>query len=159
MELDTKRLKLVLQTRNEVEQMIDAMPESDRALISPDWIARMRSAKAGDPWAFAFRVFSRETGFVVGTCSFKGPPVDGAVEIAYGIDPDQRLKGYATEAAQALYDFAASRDEVRIVRAHTLPEGVESKRVLAKCGFAYIGETVDPEDGTVARFERSTASK
>jgi ribosomal-protein-alanine N-acetyltransferase len=159
MEIETTRLRLVLQTRNEVEQMIDAMPESDRALISPDWLARMRAAPAGDPWAFAFRVFSRETGFIVGTCSFKGPPTDGAVEIAYGIDADQRLKGYATEAAQALCDFAATRAEVRIVRAHTLPDGVASKRVLAKCGFAYVGDVVDPDDGTVARFERSTGTK
>ena len=159
MEIETRRLRLVLQTRNEVEQMINAMPEADRAQISPDWIARMRAAVAGDPWAFAFRIFSRETGFIIGTCSFKGPPVDGAVEIAYGIDPDQRLKGFATEAAQALFDFAATREDVRVVRAHTLPDGVASKRVLAKCGFAYIGDTFDPEDGTVARFERSTGSQ
>jgi RimJ/RimL family protein N-acetyltransferase len=154
MQLETRRLRLVLQTREEVEQMIAAMPEADRAQISPLWIDQMRAAKAGDPWAFAFRVISRETGASVGTCSFKGAPVDGVVEISYSVIPEMERKGVATESAQALFDYAASRAEVRVVRAHTLPVAPASKRVLAKCGFDFVGETVDPEDGLVHRFER-----
>jgi ribosomal-protein-alanine N-acetyltransferase len=156
MELETPRLRLVLQTREEVEHSIDAMPESDRAQVSPDWLARMRTAQAGDPWAFAFRVMRRDSGSAIGMCSFKGPPVEGIVEIAYAIDPDHRRNGFATEAAQGLFDYAASRGDVRIVRAHTLPDGTASKGVLAKCDFRYLGETIDPEDGTVSRFERET---
>ena len=57
--------------------------------------------------------------------------------------------------AQALVDYAFSCEAVRLVRAHTLHDAVASKRVLKKCGFRYIGETVDPEDGTVCRFERA----
>jgi RimJ/RimL family protein N-acetyltransferase len=90
----------------------------------------------------------------VGTCGFKGPPADGVVEIAYGIDPEHQRKGYATEVARALVDYAFSRENVRLVRAHTLPDAVASKRVLNKCGFRYVGDTVDPDDGTVCRFER-----
>jgi hypothetical protein len=26
--------------------------------------------------------------------------------------------------------------------------------VLNKCGFRYVGDTVDPDDGTVCRFEK-----
>jgi RimJ/RimL family protein N-acetyltransferase len=158
MELQTRRLKVVLQTREEVEQMIAAMPDDHKAQISPEWLARMRASLVADPWAYAFRVVERDTGLDIGTCSFKGPPVDGVVEIAYAINPEREGKGYATEAAQALLDFAAARDEVCLVRAHTLPSGVASKRVLAKCGFRYVGEVVDPEDGVVARFERTVSS-
>ena len=153
MELQTRRLKVVLQTREEVEQLIEAMPEDQKSQISPAWLARMRASKVADPWVRSFRLMQRDTNSVVGTCSFKGPPVDGVVEIAYGIKPEHEGKGYATEAAQALVEFASSCDEVRLVIAHTLPTGAASKRVLAKCGFRYVGETVDPEDGTVARFE------
>jgi ribosomal-protein-alanine N-acetyltransferase len=96
----------------------------------------------------------RDTGAVVGSCSFKGPPVDGVVEIAYGIDPGHEGNGYATEVAGALVEYAFGRGEVRLVRAHTLPGGAASRRVLEKCGFRYVGETVDAEDGTVCRFER-----
>jgi RimJ/RimL family protein N-acetyltransferase len=155
MELQTDRLKVVLQTRQEVERMIEAMSEYERAQVSADWLARMRATKAADPWVHAFRVVHRDTGSVVGSCSFKGPPVDGVVEIAYGIHPDHERKGYASEVAQALVDYAFRREEVRLVRAHTLPDAVGSKRVLMKCGFRYVGEAVDPEDGTVCRFERA----
>jgi ribosomal-protein-alanine N-acetyltransferase len=155
LELETERLRLVLQTREEIEQMIDAMSEYERAQVSPDWLARMRASKAPDPWVHAFVLVERETGVAVGTCSFKGPPRDGAVEIAYGVDPDHAGKGYATEAARALVDYASSSTGVRLVRAHTLPDGSASKRVLIKCGFRYVGEVVDPEDGTVSRFEKA----
>jgi ribosomal-protein-alanine N-acetyltransferase len=155
MELQTQRLKVVLQTREEVERMIEAMSEYERAQISVDWLARMRASKAVDPWVHAFRVVHRDTGSVVGSCSFKGPPADGVVEIAYGINPDHEGKGYATEVAKALVHYASSFGEVRLVRAHTLPDAGAWKRVLKKCGFRYVGETVDPEDGTVSRFEKS----
>jgi RimJ/RimL family protein N-acetyltransferase len=154
MEFQTDRLRVVLQTRQEVERMIESMSAYERAQVSADWLARMRATKAADPWVHAFRVVHRDTGSVVGSCSFKGPPVDGVVEIAYGIYPDHERKGYATEVAQALVDYAFRCEEVRLVRAHTLPDAAASKRVLLKCGFRYVGETVDPEDGAVCRSER-----
>jgi [ribosomal protein S5]-alanine N-acetyltransferase len=157
MELQTRRLNVVLQTREEVEQMIADLPEDQRAQISPEWLARMRASPAGDPWLYAFQLVAKDTGSTVGTCSFKGPPVDGVVEIAYGTKAGHEGKGYATEAAQALVDYATTRDEVCLVIAHTLPGGLASKRVLAKCGFKYVGDVVDPEDGVVARFERATS--
>jgi RimJ/RimL family protein N-acetyltransferase len=101
-----------------------------------------------------FRIVHRESGNAIGSCSFKGPPADGMVEIAYGIDADQQGKGYATEAARALVDFAFGFPEVRRILAHTLPQPNASTRVLAKSGFQRTGEVVDPEDGLVWRFER-----
>ena len=80
--------------------------------------------------------------------------MEGVVEIAYGIDPDHQGRGYATEAAAALVEFALATDTVRLVRAHTLPESNASTRVLTKCGFEHIGEHIDPEDGLVWRWER-----
>jgi len=158
MELKTRRLTLVLQSRDEVERIVAAMPDHDRAQVSAHWLARLRTAVEGDPWAFAFRIVRAETGAEVGTCSFKGPPADGVVEIAYGVYPECEGNGYATEAAQALIDFASSRDEVRLIRAHTLPNAPASKRVLTKCGFEYVGDTNDPEDGLVARFEKAVGN-
>ncbi len=76
------------------------------------------------------------------------------VEIAYGIAPEHQGRGYATEAAEALVTYALASGEVRIVRAHTLPELNASGRVLVKCGFRYVGEVIDPEDGLVRRFEK-----
>ncbi len=103
-----------------------------------------------------FRVILRESGQEIGSAGFKGPPDDeGMVEIAYGIAPDHQSRGYATEAAAALTDFALADSNVKIVRAHTLPERNASCRVLEKCGFEFLGEAIEPEDGLVWRWERS----
>ncbi len=96
----------------------------------------------------------RVNGATIGSCAYKGPPdVDGAVEIAYGIDPAYQGRGYATEAARALVEYAMSNDQVRVVRAHTRPDGKASMRVLGKLGFTCVGEVLDPEDGLVLRWE------
>ena len=135
--------------------MIEAMSPAEKAQLSADWLARFEASTATDPWVHGFHLVHRDSRMHVGTCSFKGPPADGVVEIAYGVTPDQRSKGYATEAARALVAYAFGFGEVRVVRAHTLPDGSASKRVLAKCGFVHVGDVVDPEDGLVCRFERA----
>jgi [ribosomal protein S5]-alanine N-acetyltransferase len=154
MESKSPATQLVAQSREDVKAMIEAMSPAERAQLSADWLARFDASPEMDPWVHGFRVVNRENGLSVGACMFKGPPADGVVEIAYGIDPDQQGKGYATEAAQALFAYALASGEVRLVLAHTLPDSTASKRVLAKSGFRHVGEMIDPEDGLVWRFER-----
>jgi RimJ/RimL family protein N-acetyltransferase len=160
MNLQTRNLTLVLQTLEEVRAMIAAMDPSTRKELSADWLARLEKVTAADPWVLGFSLQHRESGTSVGTCGFKGPPsTDGVVEIAYGIAPEHQGKGYATEAAQALVTYALTFEEVRVVRAHTLPGSGASKRVLAKCGFCHVSEVIDPEDGLVWRFEKHRPHK
>ena len=151
--LPTKTLILVLQSREETLAMVDAMRPEDRVHVSAEWLAAVRASESMDPWRHGFSIVHRETGRTVGTCGFKGPPADGVVEIAYGIDPEHQGNGYATEAAEALTNFAFAQN-VRTVRAHTLPEANASTRVLTKCGFHHVGQVIDPEDGPVWRWER-----
>jgi [ribosomal protein S5]-alanine N-acetyltransferase len=128
--------------------------------LSPAWLERLRAAgeagREADPWAEGFAVVLRDSGSVIGSAGFKGPPdAEGVVEIAYAIAPGHQGRGYATEAAAALVAFALGDGRVRGVRAHTLPTPNASTRVLAKCGFERVGEVVDPEDGLVWRWERA----
>lgn len=123
--------------------------------VSPGWLASLRAASGPDPWRFGFFVIERERRSVIGSAGFKGPPDSaGIVEIAYGIVPSHEGRGYATEAAEALVDFALGTGDVRLVRAHTLPIENASTHVLLKCGFRHAGEVIDPEDGPVWRWER-----
>ena len=123
--------------------------------ISPEWLATLRSSSGADPWKYGFGVID-EGGMVIGTAGFKGPPDEGGVvEIAYGIVHDRQGKGFASEAASALTEFALNDARIALVRAHTLAETNASTRVLAKCGFSFLGEVVDPEDGLVWRWERA----
>src|SRR6187551_1748328 len=153
MEPQTPNLRLILQTREDVRSMIDGMTPFEKAQLSAAWLAQFEASTGADHWVHGFRLVHRSSGNIVGFCSFKGPPTDGVVEIGYGIAPDEQGKGYATEAARALVEFARAFREVRVIRAHTLAEGAASKRVLEKCGFQFVGEVIDPEDGPVLRFE------
>ncbi len=123
--------------------------------LSPQFVAGLRTSQAYDPWRNGFAVVHPESRSVIGTAGFKGPPdAAEAAEIAYAIVPAFEGRGYATEAATALVDFAAASGRVKRVVAHTLPERNASGRVLAKCGFRRTGEVEDPDDGTVWRWER-----
>ena len=151
--IQTARLRLSLESTEDVLARIEALSPADRAEVSSEWLERVRSAPPG-PWTHGFSMTDSATGAPVGSCGFKSPPdADGVVEIAYSVDPACRGRGFAKEAVSALIDFARDAG-ARTVRAHTLPEQGASPRVLAACGFAFIGETVDPEDGVVWRWER-----
>src|SRR6266404_4511370 len=77
---------------------------------SPDFVARLQVARESNPWQFGFGLIHKIDLVLMGMCGFPGPPdADGIAEIAYGIAPAYQGKGYATEAADALIDFA-SRD-------------------------------------------------
>lgn len=152
--VQTKSLYLMPKARDEVLAEVEAMGPTEKAQLSGDWLARLRTSSSADPWTLGFSLVHRATGTPVGSCGFKGPPgADGVVELAYGVDPDHQGKGYATEAANALVSHEFGSDRVRVVRAHTLPEANASTRVLTKCGFHRIGEVIDPDDGLVWRWE------
>jgi RimJ/RimL family protein N-acetyltransferase len=154
MQLHTENLTLVLQSTEEILAWVDSLDAATRAEISPDWLARIRTSTAPNPWTHGFTILHRASGATIGSCAYKAPPdADQTVEIAYGVDPAYQGRGVATEAAQALVDYALSSGQVRVVRAHTRPDGKASMRVLTKLGFTCIGEVLDPEDGLVLRWE------
>lgn len=145
-------MQLVPRTREEVRATLEILAPEVRAQMSPLWLALLEKSAPQDPWVHGFHVV-HDDGLTVGLGAFKGPPVEGIVEIAYAIEAEQQGKGHATAAARALAAFAFASGLVRIVRAHTLPEGIASQRALLKSGFEKIGEVVDPEDGLVWRYE------
>jgi RimJ/RimL family protein N-acetyltransferase len=91
---------------------------------------------------------------LIGTCGFKGAPMNGLVEIGYEIADAYQGRGFATEAAQALTEFAFSHDAVKTVTAHTLAEENASCGLLRKLGFQFAGEHIDIEDGRIWEWRR-----
>jgi len=154
MTLKNSRVELRPKSRADVEAMLAAMTPNEKAQISAKWMAMFRASKTANPWIYGFTARLRN-GDVIGMGGFAGPPENGMVEIAYAVDEACRGKGYATEIAQALVEYAFASDKVNVVCAHTLPDGVASKRVLAKCGFRHVGEIDHPEDGLIWRFEKT----
>ena len=154
--LESKNLRLVHQTREDVLAYVEQMQPHERAAVSAAWLALLDGSSPADLWSHGFTLLHRDSGSVVGQCGFKGPPdAEGIVEIAYYVNPEHEGRGYATEAAGALASYAFSHVQVRLVRAHTLPRWNASTRVLTKCSFRRVGEVLDPEDGLVWRWERN----
>ncbi|MCI0632864.1 MAG: GNAT family N-acetyltransferase [Actinobacteria bacterium] len=89
---------------------------------------------------------------LVGLGGYKGPPVEGGVEIGYSVAPSRCRRGYATSAARELIERARAAG-VTLVRAHTLPEPNPSTRVLERCGLRHVGNVIDREDGFVWQWE------
>jgi len=90
---------------------------------------------------------------VIGVCGFKGEPSDeGVVEIAYFTFQKYEGQGYATEMARGLLAIAFRSDEDKRLIAHTLKEESASTTILKRLGFEFIGEAIDPEDGSVWRW-------
>src|SRR5829696_8825864 len=70
---------------------------------------------------------------------------DGTLEIGYAVVESQRNRGYATAAVSAVVEKAREAGDVKRVVAHTPPDRPESGRVLAKVGFANMGEVEDDD--------------
>lgn len=109
------------------------------------------------PTHLGYFVFEGESQQMVGTCSFKGRPVDGVIEIVYYTLPGYEGRGIATEMAKFLLDQAAAMPDVTTVVAHTSPEPNAATRILEKIGMTFTGD--DIEDGDLVwRWEKATAS-
>ena len=77
----------------------------------------------------------------MGGIGFAGLPDDeGATEIGYALDEKFRGKGIATEAVQALSDWAFQDPDLHKLRAETPVDNVESQRVLEKNNFQKTGQ-------------------
>jgi RimJ/RimL family protein N-acetyltransferase len=101
------------------------------------------SERAGEQRPFGYyRISLRASGQAVGGIGFKGAPVDGVVEVGYGLAPSARGQGLAAEALTALVATAAGHGVV-LVRADTVPANLASIRTLEHAGFTRVAADAD----------------
>lgn len=96
-------------------------------------------------WCLGFYMVAAWDDRIVGSCGFKGAPVEGRVEIGYGVSPDARRQGHATRAVAELINIAANSLQVRSVLAQVNPANLGSTRVVQKLGFTARGRQLDHE--------------
>jgi RimJ/RimL family protein N-acetyltransferase len=113
-----------------------------RSVMEPglvEAVAAQTGNRALTPWAIVLR----DGGGVAGFCGFFVRPVKGTT-MGYGIVPEYRGRGLATEAAAAVLDWAERNgvDFYSSVR----PPNPASVRVLEKVGMRLVDSYFD-EDG------------
>jgi RimJ/RimL family protein N-acetyltransferase len=90
---------------------------------------------------------------LVASAAFKGKPINGTVEIAYGTFEKFQQQGIGTAICKQLVELSLRTDPSVRITARTLPENNFSTRVLKKNNFKCLGMVQDPEDGSVWEWE------
>ncbi|WP_053800000.1 GNAT family N-acetyltransferase [Streptomyces rimosus] len=153
-QLTTDRLVLRPWSLDEVAAVIDNRRSADWADDFPAEgdrvIARLFEQHPGWLDDHSQRlIIERDSELLVGSIGLFGSPGDGQVEIGYGLVASRRGRGYATEAARALTDFALALPGVHTVVAGAELSNPASMRVLEKAGFRrYATEEAE----NIARF-------
>jgi RimJ/RimL family protein N-acetyltransferase len=162
----TEHLELVLLGRTFLANIVSGKPNSHPAFIDPagfiagaEDVARLRLAQLEAtpdiaPWLLR-AIVVRETRVAVGSSDSTTPPTIAGwrKSVTRYYRPSER-RGYAFEAVSALIEWAG-RHGVSTVRACVSPDNGASLALLAKQGFAVIGEQIDEEDGRELVLERT----
>jgi RimJ/RimL family protein N-acetyltransferase len=163
--IHTEHLDLVLLTHAWLRGYADGGPVPELGFADPGgflaesallvrWrLEQLEANPAEEPWLLRAIVL-RDTAEAVGYANFHAPPDErGMVEIGYTILPSQRRHGYATEAANGMWDWAA-RNGARILRAAISPDNDPSLALIRRAGFVEVGSQIDEIDGLELIFEK-----
>jgi len=146
--LRTERLELLRLPPAAAGVLSDDRSEAARIIgaeLSVDWPAAdlldMLPMQAGaSPEQARYGVWvivERFIATVIGDIGFLGPPgPEDTVEIGYGIVPDCRRQGYATEVARGLAAWAMEQPRVGVIVAVCDEDNLPSIRTLERVGFA-----------------------
>jgi len=161
--IQSARLELVSMSLPFVEAVLGGERDRAAALIGfplpDDWPGendrplryrrqQMHEDPSTQPWLLRAIVLREPAGVIVGHINFHGPPdARGAVEVGYTILPEHRRRGYATEAAEALFAWATREHGIRHFIASVSPENAPSLAVVRRLGFRQTGVQWDEEDG------------
>ena len=131
------------ETLEETEELMRNVSLQVVVQMTIDFYKRVGFVK---PW---IGYLAEENGNWVGSAAFKGPPVNGTVEIAYGTNENYRNQGVGTIICKLLVDLALTTDPFLKITARTISDDNFSSKILLKNNFTCVGIVHDPEDGEV----------
>lgn len=123
----------------EIAKHLSSVPHPYGVADAEAFIALVTRARAmGEAWVFT--ILSRATGTGIGACGLHLG--DGRYELGYWIARPYWGRGFATEAARRLLDYAFGVVRAEAVEAGWFHDNAPSGRVLAKLGF--VASHVEP---------------
>lgn len=139
MELETNRLRIIPCTKETVQMAINQ--NYDNGPQIPTYLVQLDKDPSLLYWG-CWIVVRKFDDRVIGDIGFKGKPDENkVVEIGYGFLKDYWNKGYATEAMEALIQWALNTSKVEKIKAETLNDNFGSIRVLEKLGLQKVDYT------------------
>jgi ribosomal-protein-alanine N-acetyltransferase len=154
LQIETPRLRLVpcsvaaaqaaIADRAALESLLGARvpedwPAEDLRDFLPVYARIVDEQAARQGWGI-WLILDRAAQSLVGDIGFKGPPdQNGTAEVGYSVLPAFQGRGYATEAARALIEWATSQPGLRRIVANCLEDNAASIRVLEKAGMRRTG--------------------
>ena len=136
----TERLTIRTASDGEMHKLIAEEPDEGLKAAYGEMLALSEANPDRRQW-YAAWLIELPTGERVGDLCFKGLSAEGVTEIGYGLLPEFRGRGYASEAVKDAVRWAAEQDGVRTIIAETDPGNLASQRVLAKAGFVPTGKS------------------
>ncbi len=170
------RLDLVLLDRHWLEAYVAGRTPPDLGFDDPHDVLsgsrgllalrleQITADPAQEPWLLRMMVLrpgaggpTGERGEAVGYANFHAPPDErGMVEIGYQVVAHLRGRGYASEAAAAMWRWAADHGAL-VLRASIAPSNAPSVALVQRAGFRYVGQQYDEVDGLELLWERPAA--
>ncbi len=98
-----------------------------------------------------------EQNCLVGLIALVAEPEGREVRVGYGIAEDQRGRGLASAATQALLGIMQAQAGVDAVLAETSVDNPASQQVLRNAGFVEVGKRIDEEDGELICWRTSVS--
>ena len=130
----TRRLRIYPLTDEQLSNLYAAETDPELSKAYLEMLQGCQQHPTTRLWYTAWQIALRD-GTPIGDFCFKGTPINGEVELGYGLHKPYWGQGYATEAAQAAVNWAFQQPKVWVVSAQTEPENVASQHVLQKVGF------------------------
>lgn len=103
-------------------------------------------------WREPYLFLTGDPAVAVGSAAFKGEPVNGRIEIGYGVAAGYAGQGFATAGVRQVVEQALAQPEVAEVYAQTAVGNLASRRVIQKAGFRPIGQHKCEHDGLMDQW-------
>lgn len=155
--IDTKRLSLRGFTKDDAlwaygiwndPEMGEYLPDEAKDGIDLQYIKMLETLGDDDVCCYLIPVL-KGTNKRVGTCSFMISDDKTVYDIAYCVHKSLWNKGYATEIAQGMIDYARSQGTKKVT-IFVAQDNVASNKVARKCGGAIVSQSTYIKKGTNA---------